>query len=301
MALDRSTQWAGQSPWVRSMELQSCGRSERNRPSVFHGVGTSEIMGSSFSQWCVAPPDVALDHKQVHVWYANLAPACENWRQFARLLAEGERVRASRFAREKDRIRFIISHGLLRQILGGYARTPAGSLRFGVGHHGKPYLAGAGSKLGIRFNMAHSEDHALFAVALGTEVGVDIERIRPVPDAMGIAEAFFSVREVGMLRALPPELLTIGFLDSWTRKEAFVKALGTGLSHPLNQFDVSTVLDGIVHPSGLDDCPVETGRWQVVPLRPAQDVTAAAAFCGVDWTFHLWQASDRWLVDGALD
>jgi 4'-phosphopantetheinyl transferase len=152
------------------------------------------------------------------------------------VLSAEEKARAARFVYERDRQRFRRRRVRLRQILGAYLSCEPGVISFVAGEHGKPFLH-PGHSSNLQFNLSHSEDMAVLAVTHGVEVGVDVEWMRAVEER--IAERFFSAAEQTALRNLPPESATRGFFECWTSKEAFVKARGTGLSLPLDSFDVS--------------------------------------------------------------
>lgn len=155
------------------------------------------------------------------------------------LLDRDERIRADRYAFERDRSRFIVGRARLRQLLAMRLRVSPETIEFVWGKNGKPALADLYDSSKLRFNLSRSADIALYAFSSGREVGVDIEEVRVMPDADDIAERFFSNRENQSYRELDSQSKTLGFFNCWTRKEAFVKALGDGLSRPLDSFDVS--------------------------------------------------------------
>jgi 4'-phosphopantetheinyl transferase len=171
---------------------------------------------------------------EVHVWSVDLDGVAEA--EVASSLSADERERAGRFRFERDRRRFVVARGLLRRLVGRYLDREPASVRFGYGPRGKPSVA-AGD--GIRFNLSHSAGLALLAFAWRREVGVDVERLRPVPEAEDIARRYFSPWEESELRRLPGGEREAAFFRCWTRKEAFVKATGDGLSRPLDAFDVT--------------------------------------------------------------
>lgn len=158
-----------------------------------------------------------------------------------RVLSADERERAARFHFLKDREHFIAARGLLRLLLSRYLDLPPQQLSFSYSPYGKPALAGERDCTSLRFNVSHSHGVALYAFTLEREVGVDVEYIRQDVVGESIAEHFFSAQEVTSLRALPAGVQPQAFFNCWTRKEAFIKARGEGLSFPLDQFDVSLV------------------------------------------------------------
>jgi 4'-phosphopantetheinyl transferase len=157
----------------------------------------------------------------------------------AALLSEAERQRAARFVFERDRRRFIVARARLRQLLGARLAMQPESLEFAYGAHGKPMLARRRGEPDLRFNLSHAEDLAVYAFAADREVGIDVEAVRVMQDADDVAASAFSSHENEAYRRLDPSDRPQGFFNCWTRKEAFIKALGEGLSHPLDSFDVS--------------------------------------------------------------
>jgi 4'-phosphopantetheinyl transferase len=202
------------------------------------------------------------------------------------VLDDEERARAARFVFDRHRSRFIAAHACLRLLLGQYIGQAPGGLRFAVGARGKPRLLDGGTD--VRFNLSHSGDLALIAVSVGIEVGVDIEQGRP--DALlDLARRFFAPGEVAALEALPMAEQAGAFVRGWTRKEAFIKALGDGLSFPLDQFEVSLAPDAAGQlllgcGSDLD----ATARWRLVSLAAPPGYAAALAGEGADWHVVQW-------------
>ena len=155
------------------------------------------------------------------------------------LLSSAERQRASRFAFALDRRRFTVARAWLRRLLSARLGIRPESIELVYGAHGKPALARRCAASDLRFNVSHADDVAVYAFSSGREIGIDIESIRVIGDAEDIAARFFSRRENEAYRALDPGDRSLGFYNCWTRKEAFVKALGDGLDYPLDRFDVS--------------------------------------------------------------
>ena len=176
------------------------------------------------------------------------------------MLSPAERARAERFVREADRWRFVISHGALRSILGDYLGLPAAALVFGSLGSGKPFLVSAPE---VHFNLSHSAEFAVVAVAR-TPVGIDIEQIHPFEDESDIASRSFSTAECDALKSLTEAERLSAFFRCWTRKEAYVKARGDGLSIPLDSFSVSLTgrLTGVtsLRFRARGDRPMEIGR-----------------------------------------
>ena len=172
---------------------------------------------------------------ELHVWQASLDWPPEVASRLFELLSDDERHRASRYRFERDRSRFIAGRAVLRMLLSRYVREPAADLRFCYGPNQKPQLACAGPW----FNLSHSGRVALFAFSSSAEIGIDIELPTSDVSAERVAEHFFSPAEVCRLRSLPRPLQPRAFLECWTRKEAFIKARGDGLTLALDSFTVT--------------------------------------------------------------
>jgi len=196
-------------------------------------------------------------------------------RAAAALLTDAERQKAARKIFEHDRRRFIVARARLRQVLGKRLGVRPEAVELEYGEHGKPALAQPFAASGLRFNVSHCDDVAAYAISRGREIGVDVETVREMPDADEIAARFFSRDENEQYQALAPGDRPLGFFNCWTRKEAFIKALGDGLSYPLNRFDVSLAPDAParilrVETTAADDC-----GWTLHSFLPAPGVVGA--------------------------
>jgi 4'-phosphopantetheinyl transferase len=199
------------------------------------------------------------------VWWVCLDSPGGRVQRLTGVLSTDERARAERFHFRRDRDRFITRRGLLRSILARYLIREPEELEFRYGRYGKPELAGPEGG-GLSFNLSHSGPAALYAVAPGPDIGVDIEWLRPWADADDVAEQFFSSREATTLRALPEPVRSSCTLACWTRKEAFVKAHGEGLTIPLDEFDVSLAPGEPVALLRTAWDPDDAGRWSLFDL-----------------------------------
>lgn len=216
----------------------------------------------------------------VHVLSASLDVPVDLRRPLWASLSPDERARAERFRFAVHRDRFVVARALLREILGVFLGVAPGRLAFDYGARGKPSLARPFAAEDLRFNLSHADGLALYAITRGREVGVDVEPVRPLPDAERIAARFFSAREQAALRSLAAPERAEAFFACWTRKEAFLKATGDGLSRPLDAFDVS-VLPGL--PARLERVegePHEAGRWSLAEVRPDLGYMGAVAVAG---------------------
>lgn len=217
-----------------------------------------------------------LSPNSVHIWQL---PLLESQPDF---LSLDERARAARFRFERDRMRWSAARSMLRQCLAQYAHQAPKSLRFGYTSHGKPFLADHPE---ITFNLSHAGDYGLLAVTSGQEVGVDIELIRPDFADPAVARHFFSAAEQSQLAHLSTEKYTMAFFTCWTRKEAYIKARGEGLSHQLKDFDVA------VEPAATDLLMAtrpqarEKDYWQMQPVN-VPDGYVAAVVVSVSFQNH---------------
>jgi 4'-phosphopantetheinyl transferase len=178
-----------------------------------------------------------MQHGTVHLWAWDFACSPGDRHHYITLLSSDEQARMQKFRFEKDRIRYAISHAILRILLGRYLDLPPSSICFEKNEFGKPHLAPAFGAPELAFNLSHSNRVGLLAIANGLAVGVDVEEIRPVE--RDTVERYFSAQEQASLADLTGMDWLEGFYNCWTRKEAILKAEGTGLNARLDAFDVS--------------------------------------------------------------
>ncbi|MDE3092051.1 MAG: 4'-phosphopantetheinyl transferase superfamily protein, partial [Chloroflexota bacterium] len=210
---------------------------------------------------------------EIHVWRASLDLPAIDLRQLQQTLTEDESNRAARFYFQKDREHYIACRGLLRVILSRYLDVAPGEIRFCYGHYGKPELASSMRRQDLSFNVSHSHGLALVAIAAERKIGVDIEYIRLGVEIESIAERFFAPNEKAVIRTLTGYQQRETFYNCWTRKEAFLKACGDGMTCPLDQFEVS-VAPGV--PAALisaRDDP-QAARWSLQELGVADGYVA---------------------------
>jgi 4'-phosphopantetheinyl transferase len=241
--------------------------------------------------WHLPVPEFMVSSAEVHVWRAALDLPLSCVEHLQRLLSADELQRAARFHFPRDRRRFSVARGVLRDILSRYLGVPAAALEFCYSAYGKPALAAGAAQEGLRFNISHAHEMALFAITHGHEVGVDIEYLHRTIACEEIAERFFSARERASLRAIPAEMKHQAFFNCWTRKEAYIKAHGEGLSLPLDQFDVSLAPDEPAALLATRGDPRDALRWSLQALTPGPGYVAALAVEAQDWQLTCWQWS----------
>jgi 4'-phosphopantetheinyl transferase len=250
------------------------------------------------------PPPPLLP-RELHVWRVELdrPPAAD---VLAGRLSAEERRRAERFVREIDRRRFLVGHAALRTILGRYLDIPPHRVETVLRAGGKPELLpsqfsprplgegpGVRALAALRFNLSHSEALALIAVALDCEVGVDVEHVRPIDDVESIVKRYFAPGEQAAWRALPERERLGGFFRCWTRKEAYLKARGIGLSGGLDRFEVSLAPDEPPRLLQVADPSDAAARWQMYDVPAGQGYLAACVVEGVVEKLSLfdWECS----------
>jgi len=218
-----------------------------------------------------APPPAG----RVDVFAFALDPPEERLAALRDTLAADERERAARYRFDVHRRAFEACRSVVREILGRYLALAPAAVRFQYGPQGKPALPPDDGPL--VFSVSHSGELGLCAVAREGALGVDLERVRSLDDALAIAERFFSPAERDALRTLQPPALATAFFTAWTRKEAFIKALGEGLSYPLADFDVTLLPEEparLLRVAGDEKAPA---RWRLTALDPAPGYVAALA------------------------
>ena len=235
--------------------------------------------------------DVALlGQEDVHVCIAFLDRAHSEQSYFESILAEAEINRANRFRFHKDRERFVAGRGLLRMILSSYVGMPPNEIIFTYGCHGKPRLKRQDGQPAVEFNLAHSAGTAIYALTRDRPVGVDIESWQSDFPVEEVAKNFFSSAELAALQALPRKLRVEAFFKCWTRKEAFIKALGDGLSCPLADFDVSVMPGEPARLLRVGWAPEETSRWCMKDIDGVPGFSAALVLSGSQCRMHV----SRW-------
>ena len=237
--------------------------------------------------WATSPEILLLIEGEVHVWRAWLDLPQSDIQALEQTLSDDERVRAQRFRFVKDRTHFIAARGLLRAILGRYLLREPQTLSFSYNAYGKPALAEMPESLS--FNVTHAQGMALYAVTRNHAIGVDLEYIQRQIEWEEVAERFFSPYEVSMLRAVPPHTRHIAFFNCWTRKEAYIKARGMGLSLALDQFDVSLIPGEPAALLNIREEGQDISNWSLYDLYPGNDYIAALAVEGHISSLKCWQ------------
>ncbi len=226
----------------------------------------------------------ALSETVIRVWTIPLDAEWATTDALENVLSGAERERASRFLQAAARRRYSATRIALRHILSELVGVPAAALTFQTTSTGRPFLSQPG-ETGIDFNVSHTGSHALIAASRGRRVGVDIELIRPLANEEALVARLFSEEEQQEFRALPSEVRTRAFFSTWTRKEAFVKATGVGITDVLHRFAVTVNPDEAPRLLRVDWPEEEVAAWGLVDLPPPEGLASALAIEG--WGWHL--------------
>jgi 4'-phosphopantetheinyl transferase len=244
------------------------------------------------SIWDAPPAALTLAPDEAHVWRATLDLPPAQIERLAYTLAADERARADRFRFEHLRRHFIAARGILRALLARYLDRDPRAIAFSYGPQGKPDLAVPDGDPALRFNLSHAHGLALYGFTRGREIGIDVEQIRPGVAQEAIAEHFFSPYETATLRALPVPLQGGAFFACWTRKEAYLKARGGGLSLDLAAFDVTLAPDLPAALLQTRDDPAQLARWTLTALDLGPGYAGALVVEGGGWRLRCWRWPD---------
>ena len=240
--------------------------------------------------WGLRPSKLSIRSEEVHVWRASLNLPRSQVQTLESNLVPEEIGRALRFCSANDRRHFIVARGVLRSILGFYLDVEPRQIEFCYGASGKPAIGAPVCSDTLSFNLSHSAGLAVYAVTRKRQIGIDVERVRPLPECDEIATRFFSPGEAKVIRAVPSELKNETFFRCWTRKEAYIKATGEGLSLPLHLFHVSLSTAGRTALVTAPD-PSERYRWSLQEFEPAPGYISALVVEGYDWHPKCWEWS----------
>lgn len=220
------------------------------------------------------PP--SLEGDRVHLWRANLNVPAVAVDRLASFLSADEIARANKFRFEIHKNRFIASRGILREILGNYLNINPEKIKFDYGDRGKPQLArfNTDNSKSLQFNVSHSQDYALYGFTICSPIGVDLEYLRAMPDAVKIARRFFSPQESQLIASLDNEQQQRVFFKLWTAKEAYLKAVGMGLAGSLASVDVSLDETETASLSSIDGNVAAAANWFMYSFIPAANYVA---------------------------
>lgn len=229
--------------------------------------------------WTSPPSVLTAVNGEIHVWCIHLNMPPIQIQQIEAILSDDELAKAHRFHFDIHRRRYIARHGMLRKVLGKYLYLDPGQIQFNYSPSGKPTLVLNGNHTPLCFNLSHSNEIALFAVAINRSIGIDIEFIQSNPDLESIANTFFSSNEYEFISSFSPDQRHIAFFDLWTLKEAYLKATGEGIGGlekvelSMSSYDPPQVIINKENTNTINN-------WTISQLMPSQGYTAGLAVEG---------------------
>lgn len=235
--------------------------------------------------WKHPPQDLNINSQEVHIWKSNLEQSSINLENSFNILNEAEKNKAKRFHFEKHQKRYIIARSSLKRILSLYLAINPQEIEFHYNDYGKPHLLEKINRINLQFNISHSENIAIYGINCRNLIGVDVEYIRPISDAENLAKRFFSQKEYEYIGKLPSEEKNREFFKFWTAKEAYLKAIGKGISGGLEKVEIST--EDPVKFITLPDC--HNINYNLSYLTPHQNYLGAIAIQDNHKIAHYWQ------------
>jgi 4'-phosphopantetheinyl transferase len=235
--------------------------------------------------WLNSPDNLTLSDNEAHIWRADLDFNQSFQSSFLKLLSPDEKNRARKFRFNKDSQHFIAARGILRRLIGKYLEINPAEISFQYSEFGKPSMANNNS---LQFNISHSRNVALFAFTRKFNIGVDVEFVNPNIEVKEIAASFFSTNEIKNLLELPEKEQTLGFFNCWTRKEAFIKAVGEGLSFPLDKFEVSLEPNKSAKLLATYWQPEDVSKWSIYSLFPEPNFVGSLVIEGFVEKVKCW-------------
>jgi 4'-phosphopantetheinyl transferase len=228
----------------------------------------------------------------VHLWSARLDVSGRRLERLAGTLSPEERARADRFVLERDRRRFTAARGFVRRVLAHYLACDPEQVPL-RDNGGRPEVLPARGADGLQFSVSHSADVVVVAVTFGRRIGIDVEKVRGLPDHDTIAHEIFSCREIAVWESIPPHQRQEAFFHGWTRKEAYLKAIGVGLALSPARVEVAFRPEEAPRLLHVNDDPLEAARWCVRALVPATSYVGALAVEGADRDLSILMMGER--------
>ncbi len=242
-----------------------------------------------FTGWQMPPSSLTLLPGHLHIWRVPQDVPEAILARYWPILAADEQARANRFRFARDKNRYVVSRAVLRLVNGRYLSLPPEQIAFTYTEYDKPALAPIPGGERLQFNVSHSGGLAMMAFCLDAEVGIDVEKRRPLDDGEQIAERFFSASEVAVFKSLPSEQRNEAFFNCWTRKEAYIKAIGEGLSCPLDVFGVTLRPGEPARLLQIRGSAAAAAEWSLFSLEPDEGFVTAVAIPGQNWQLSYWQ------------
>jgi 4'-phosphopantetheinyl transferase len=221
-----------------------------------------------------------VSHQPIDLWILHIGSLAPSFNTDLELLSDTEKARMDRFRSDEDKQQYAAVHAGLRRILARYLSIDPKTIQFTLNSHAKPAVVGEQNQKELHFNLSHAKGLALVAVSMIRPVGVDVEQIKPLTDHLKLAERYFSPDEVAALKSLDAAASPAAFIQLWSGKEALVKARGSGMSLPLNQFSLAAFIAGHDTQSCIVQDPGDGRSWWVSPLQLTSSYLGAVAVQG---------------------
>lgn len=231
-----------------------------------------------------------IEGNEVHIWLIPFDKIINEISFFEDLLSQNELSRAGRFYFEMDKNKFIVGRGILRLIISKYSGIFPSQINFIYNEFGKPSLEKGQNSMFLEFNTSHSASFVTIGITIVAQIGIDIENLERKSDLLELAKRYFAEGEYTKLSSLPKELLTEGFYNCWTRKEAFIKALGNGLSYPLDTFEVTLAPYEETRFSKIAGGNVD--EWKLINIKPPSKYVGAIAINRKSNELKYWYLDD---------
>ena len=259
----------------------------------------AENPGAPHLQSTLSIRSLHLGSEDVHVWWASLNPPQQTLSGRIALLSADENARAERFYFERDRLRYIAGRSYLRILLGAYLECDPAQIEFNYSPLGKPALKTTFDGRVLQFNLSNSNNRVLYVFSWERQVGIDLERVHPMPDEDDFARQFFCASENALLRSFSGDAKRKKFFELWTCKEALLKAMGDGLTKPIDEVEVA-LQDGRARLVSIAGDPRPAADWQIVLFQPAAAYQAALAVEGQNWKSTFYNASNDFSPEQSL-
>ncbi|MGF1540673.1 MAG: 4'-phosphopantetheinyl transferase family protein [Pleurocapsa sp.] len=226
--------------------------------------------------WQIPPDKLVLAQHETYVWRANLNLTTAEITQLTEILAEDERIKADQFRFAQHQQRYVAARGILRKILGCYLNLSGDAIQFEYNSRGKPEIADSLNAINLQFNVSHSQDFALYGITCDRRIGIDLEYLRDLDDADKIARRFFAPTESALVASLTGDEQKRVFFQFWTAKEAYLKAIGSGLAGGLDTVEIALKPQAIAL-LAVGETSENHANWSLVPFIPQPNYIATLA------------------------
>lgn len=228
-------------------------------------------------QWQPRYKELLINTNELHIWRSILPPTLNQLNSYWQILASDEKTRANQFRFERDKIRYIVGRGILRELIARYIKNSPKTIKLDYTQHGKPFLVTSSSSNELYFNLSHSHDCIVCAFTKNIDVGIDVELYQPQFTIEDVAKYCFSKQEYDKLQNLSSYQKHSYFYSVWTLKEAFVKSIGLGLTYDLQQIKIDLLPQESACSVSILNSQEEGTDWTFQTFCPYKNYYAAFA------------------------